>query len=240
MRQSPYPKRKMHSDPVIRQFTGKDRDAVRAICMETGQRGNPTRVFFEDEEVAAMLFADYYMQYEPESCFVAEIDGEVVGYMLGCQDRRRYVRVMATRIVPRVWARVLWRLFTFRYRNRQTYHTIWWILSRSWRETLRAPVGRYPGHAHFNMKASHRGRGVGMLLSKAFHAHARNAGVAGLSAVELEPEGDDRLSTFLCRKRGYRLLKVRRHTAWEKATGKRWYAKLLVCDLTRTPGPDDP
>jgi N-acetylglutamate synthase-like GNAT family acetyltransferase len=81
------------------------------------------------------------------------------------------------------------------------------------------------------VERAYRGRGIGRELSRVFHEHARQQGVKGLYAVELEEEGDSRLSDFLCRERGYRILQERRHTVWEKATGKKWYAKLMVCDL---------
>ncbi|MCK4827936.1 GNAT family acetyltransferase, partial [bacterium] len=71
---------------IVRLFEEKDRKLIRAICRQTGQKGNPARLFFEDEEIVPMIFADYYMDYEPESCLVAEVDGRVVGYMLACKD----------------------------------------------------------------------------------------------------------------------------------------------------------
>ncbi len=38
------------------------------------KKGGP-RIFFEDEEIIPMLYADYYMDYKPDSCFVAEVKG---------------------------------------------------------------------------------------------------------------------------------------------------------------------
>ena len=35
------------------------------------------------------MFTSYYTDAEPQSALVAELDGEVAGYLLGCVDSRR-------------------------------------------------------------------------------------------------------------------------------------------------------
>ena len=216
---------------IVRLFEEKDRKLIRAICRQTGQKGNPARLFFEDEEIVPMIFADYYMDYEPESCLVAEVDGRVVGYMLACKDTRRCNRVLLTRIYPRVCLRILLKIFTFQYREKQTYKTLWWIISRSWREAFHPPLEKYPGHAHFNIESAYRGLGLGQRLSLATRQHMCESGIRGSHCLIREEERDDKLSTFLCRESGYKILNIKRSTVWEKVTGKKWYAKLLVRDL---------
>ena len=216
---------------IIRSFEEKDREAIRTICKETGQKGNHTWVFFEDEEIVPMLYADYYMDYEPESCIVAEVAERIVGYMVASKDTRHYNRIMLTRIYPRVCARSLWRLFTLKYRKKQTYQTLWWIITRSWREMFHPPFDQFPGHVHFNVDSAYRGQGIGKRLSSITRRHLIDMGVRGSHSIVREEEGNDTLSGFLCREGGYRVLKTKRNTVWEKATGKRWYAKLLVRDL---------
>ena len=67
---------------IVRPFKEKNRESIRAICKRTGQKGHPTRLFFEHEEIVLILFANYYMDYEPESCFVAEEDGRELGHKI--------------------------------------------------------------------------------------------------------------------------------------------------------------
>ena len=221
----------MSSEGIIRPFEKKDRESVRAICRRTGQKGRPTSLFFEDEAIIPMLYADYYMDNEPDSCFVAEVNGKVVGYIVSSIDARRYKRVMAIRIYPRVCLRIFWKILTLQYRKKQTYATLWWIISRGWNEGFSVPVDRYPGHIHFNLESEYRGRGLGERLSIAAGRHMQEKGVTGSHCIIREEEGDNALSNFLCRERGYRIMKIKRNTVWEKVTGNRWYAKLLVRDL---------
>lgn len=220
---------------IIRPFEEKDREAVRRICRDTGLKGAPTRLFFEDEEITPLLFLDYHLNYEPEACFVAEVGGRVVGYQVGSLDTRRQQRITRTKIYPRVILRLLRNLLSFRYRKRETYRTIWWMVSRSWREEVKKPVDRYPAHAHWNIEEGCRGEKLGTRLGNAFRRNALARVIRGIHAIIREPEGDEALSSFLCRERGYRIADVRRSTVWEKTTGRTWYARLLVCDLKPIP-----
>jgi hypothetical protein len=217
---------------TIRPFEEKDRNDVRRICRDTGLRGKPTRLFCEDEEIAPLLFVDYYLDYEPDACFVVEVGGRVVGYQVGSLDTRRQQRIMRTKVYPRVAVRLLRNLLCFRYRQKNTYRTLWWIVSRSWRERLKAPIDRYPAHCHWNMLEGYRSRHLGYRVSLAFRRHVLEHGIRGIHATVIEPEGDEAVSSFLCRERGYRIMAVKRNTLWEKVTGQVWYARLLVCDLS--------
>jgi len=216
---------------IIRPFEERDRESVRAICRRTGQKGRPTRIFFEDEDIIPMIYADYYLDNESDSCFVAEVDGKVVGYILGCLDTRRYNKVMFTRVYPRVCLRIFWKILTLQYRKKRTYTTLWWVISRGWSEGFSVPIHRYPGHIHFNLESGYRGGGLGKRLSIAAGRRMFEKGVIGSHCIIREEEGDNSLSGFLCRERGYNILEIKRNTVWEKVTGKRWYAKLLVRDL---------
>ena len=216
---------------IVRQFEEKDREFVRSICRRTGLKGGPTSLFFEDETIMSILYADYYMDHEAESCFVAEVDGRVVGYVLGCKDTRKKKRVLLAKIYPRVFVRILWKMFTFQYRKKETYQTLWWVVWRAWREGLRVPLDKYPSHAHFNTEATYRGYGLGERLSKAMRKHWLQHGVKGYHCIIREEEGHSEVSSFLRREMGHKILKVKRNTVWEKITGKKWYAKLLVRDF---------
>src|SRR2546425_1926411 len=137
------------SPVIVRQFEENDRERIREIARNTGYKGEPTRSFFEDEEVIPILFADYYIGYEPESCFVAEVDGKIFGYMLGCKDTRRYYRVLLWKLLPGLIVRILWKIVTLQYRRKTTYVTLW-VAMRAWREMPRFSLAQHPAHVHIN------------------------------------------------------------------------------------------
>lgn len=219
---------------VIRPWVPGDRAAIRAICSEAA-RAQPDPLFHEDAELAPLLLADYYMDREPDCCFVAEAERRVVGYIVGCKDTGAYLKALRRWIVPRLVLRILGRLVTLRYRRATTYRALGWHL------LVRLPpraLGRmtpslrqFPAHSHFNVAADHRGQGVGSALSHALHEHLRASGIPGLHAVVLEPAGSDAISRYLCARRGHEVIAQRRHVVLRKVTGRDYDLKLLVCDL---------
>ena len=103
---------------VIRPYEPRDSPAVRAICVATGFMGEPATWMWRDTASFADVFSGYYTDHEPGSAGVAELDGEVVGYLLGCRDSRRATdpaRVVARHVLLRGialrpgTAGILWR-----------------------------------------------------------------------------------------------------------------------------------
>ncbi|UCE54114.1 MAG: hypothetical protein JSV31_01325, partial [Desulfobacterales bacterium] len=79
-----------------------------------------------------------------------------------------------------------------------------------------------------------RSQGLGRRLGRTFQQHRLERGVWGMHVIAREEEGEDHLSAYLCRERGYKIVSIKRNTVWEKLTGKKWYAKLLVGDARQS------
>jgi GNAT superfamily N-acetyltransferase len=75
--------------PGIRAYRPTDREAIRRIAFETGYMGDSIAWLWPDRESFADLITRYYTDQEPESIFVAEGDGNVLGYLTGCVDSAR-------------------------------------------------------------------------------------------------------------------------------------------------------
>ncbi len=229
--------REMFARICVRNARPEDHESIRAICQRSVLRGYPTERIFEDPEIVSRLFADYYILYESESCFVAEVNGRVVGYALACKDTRRYLRVLVWRILPGILFRIVKNILLGRYRRPETYRVFWWVLTRAWREIPSVSWRAYPGHVHVNVDPAFTEEKLALLkigarLGEVVIAHLRDAGVRGIQGAVAEEEGDERLTQFYRRFYGARVAAVRRFSLWEKVTGKRWYAKLIVMDLS--------
>ena len=188
----------------IRRYRRRDRAQIRHIICATALRGRPLAAFFEDEQVLVKLFMDYYLSYEPESCFVAESEGRVVGYIVGCTDSRRYQRVVLFRYGPQLLARLLLRLVTARYRRLGTYRTLWWALVRAWREVPAADLRQFPAHVHLGVAPELRTAGaafyvcvvrlgdalIGDLRARGVRGAARSDRGAGRSRLPLRTDPD--------------------------------------------------
>ena len=74
----------------IRPYRAEDRQVIREICCKTAFRNRGCELFFEDKELFADYGTNYYLEYETDLCFTAELDGKVVGYLLGSSDFKHF------------------------------------------------------------------------------------------------------------------------------------------------------
>lgn len=166
---------------VIRPYEARDRAAVRHICCETADRGEPVESFFSDRELVADLVTRYYTDFEPETSWVAERDGRVVGYLTGALDTARHERVMARRILaPAIFGALrrgaLWR--------RETWRMISVLPQalRGFAHRRHIPLGDYPAHLHIDLLGEGRGQHIGHRLMAVFLERLRTAGARGTHA----------------------------------------------------------
>ncbi len=164
---------------AIRPYATGDRSAVREIVCDTADHGEPVDRFFRDRDTFADFLTMYYTDHEPQSLWVAEDDGRVVGYLTGCLDSHRYQRVMLWQIMPCALLRAVRRGALW---SRQTWHLLWvgfrtWLLGGFERHRV---VARYPAHLHVNLRKGFRSRAIGPRLMQRFIEQARAAGVRGI------------------------------------------------------------
>lgn len=167
---------------AIRQYTTSDRAAVREICCETGDRGEPVDNLYSDGAMVADIVTRYYTDFEPESCFVAEAGNIVVGYLTAAMSTRKYARTMAGRIfVPAIAAALRrgtlftgesWRMFRAGFRNLGSHA-----------KRITPGLDRFPAHIHIDLLKEARGRGVGRELLAAFVELAASLAVEGIHAT---------------------------------------------------------
>ncbi|HVM98557.1 MAG TPA: GNAT family N-acetyltransferase [Candidatus Acidoferrales bacterium] len=164
------------SEPGIRPYAISDREAVRSICFATGFMGEPVDWLWRDGASFADLFTRYYTDREPESLWVAERDGKVVGYLSGCVDSKqshgasaeviRRVVLRGGLVRPGI-ARFLWRSTFDILRDRGAVE-----------EDLGDP--RFPAHLHINLLPMGRGIGLGRRLMNEWLDRLRTLGVPGV------------------------------------------------------------
>src|SRR5215475_13622222 len=171
----------MTDDIAVRPYRDADRDAVRMIAYRTGFMGEPADWYWRDFTSFADIWTSYYTDREPESAFVAERDGVVVGYLLGCVESAcapNPAAALARHTIRRLLilrpgtARFLWRSVwdAARHRNLPSGE-------------LRDP--RWPSHLHINLLREARGCGVGARLVEAWIARLRSVGSAGCHLATL-------------------------------------------------------
>lgn len=221
---------------VVRRFEERDREAIRRICSDAAMEKADVR-FHEDRELAPMFFVDGYLQTEPESCFVVEAQGRVVGYIVATKNTRAFNRNFRKRFQWRIVAHIGWKLLTLQYRRKATYRALWWTFVGRLRqgEKLEIPLDEFPAHSHMNLVPEYRGCGLSNRLSDALRRHLLENGISAMHAVLIEKVGEDALFRRFSGRRNYKLLATRRHTLLEKMTGEEWQMKLIARYLTKEP-----
>jgi ribosomal protein S18 acetylase RimI-like enzyme len=154
----------------------EDEHAVRRICFDTALCGQTISPCIADERLVTDALLSYYLRFEPDLFFVADAGGRVAGYLTGCRDTRRFMRVYARTFVwPLVrdfLSRGHWhRAASVRLAVAATVNGLRWSRVR------RPIVGTYPAHLHVNIDATFRGRGVGTELVDRFVSALRDQGV---------------------------------------------------------------
>ena len=194
---------------VIRPFESGDRDTVRRIFADTAYFGDPLEIYFDDREMLCDYYTTYYTDYEPQSCFVAEADNEIIGYLMGCLNTEKQRRVLRSKIVPTV----LRELFVGKYKiGRKT----WRFLLRYLWSALRGEFPqecekRYPAHLHINVDARFRGAKVGKSLMNSYLTWLRENSVPG---IHLETTTRNVIAVDFFKQFGFQLLEVRKITFW--------------------------
>lgn len=188
------------STTVIRQYKQSDRNAVRRICAGTALYGRPVGSFASDPEFIVDGLLLYYTEFEPESLFVAENSGGVIGYLAGCVSTQRFDYMTVRYIAPRL----AFRFFT----QGICFHAWAWqliaALAHVWiyrRASLGRALSAYPAHCHVNMDPAYRRAGAGAALCETFIGYLRSRGVKGIH-ISSPTEAGKRFFA----KRGFELL----------------------------------
>jgi ribosomal protein S18 acetylase RimI-like enzyme len=162
----------------IRQYEPKDRPGVRRVCYETGFMGEPAEWMWRDEESFADMFTGYWTDREAECARVAVLDGDVVGYLLGCMDSRKVWNAGKTFAHHAFGRRLILKP--------GTAGVMWRMVGDGIVDSLkhRLPATtyydeRWPAHLHIDLMPVCRHKGVGESLVKGWFETLRQANVPG-------------------------------------------------------------
>ncbi|MCL2107057.1 MAG: GNAT family N-acetyltransferase [Oscillospiraceae bacterium] len=150
--------------PTIRPCQTKDQANMQKVCIATG----PEEARRKDGPRRLMLlttYCDYYVEREPQNCFViADDNDEAVGYILCAQDYWKYFERFMKDYVPRSKKLPL--------PQRVECRGAAWI--------PRLFVKKYPAHLHIDILPEYQRMGLGTQLMDTLTAHLRAKGIPGV------------------------------------------------------------
>jgi ribosomal protein S18 acetylase RimI-like enzyme len=174
----------------IRKFESRDRDQVRAISHDTAFMGQPASVFFEGKEIICDALNLYFTDYEPESCFVAEANSAVVGYLIGAKSKITAEKVFKDKIIFSLFWKALRSGIFIKKKN------IAFIIS-CFKALLKGGLAtpdftkEYPATFHINIKKEYRGQNIGTTLISAYLSYLKQNLVPGVHLATISQAGAD-------------------------------------------------
>ena len=158
----------------LRAATERDRDALYEICVRTGDAGNDASELVLDGSLFGHVYAGAYLRFQPDCAFVADLDGLVVGYVLGALDTVEFeARCEAE------W----WPSLRTRYPPPGAGTDVDRRLIAAIHHPRRTPADvtdRDPSHLHIDLLPVAQGRGIGRRLMQLLFDRLSAAGSPGV------------------------------------------------------------
>ncbi len=168
---------------LIRLYSKEDRNSIIEICSKTGYMGDPVEEYFDDSHLFGLLFCLYYVDYEPENCFVAvdETTNQVIGYILSSFDSELQEKNFKEKIIKKIFRRVF--LYTI-WRYPKSFKAIRYMqkISKSAPkyEKEKELFNEYPAHLHIDILDGYQRKGVGSQLIEILERHLSKHQVKGV------------------------------------------------------------
>ncbi|MER7609164.1 GNAT family N-acetyltransferase [Nocardioides sp. NPDC127503] len=171
---------------MIRTYTPADHDALVDLFTRAGA-DSPSGELWRHLPSEQMVYLDPYIEHCPETLFLAEVDGDLVGYLTGCRDSAllpdedelltqaitRHKVMLRPRSMP-FFVRSLIDMGAAKLRGIES-------------ASGEAMDPRWPAHLHINLAPEARGTGVAMDLMRAWQdwlVHAQSPGCYLQTLVE--------------------------------------------------------
>lgn len=213
---------------IIRPYVPSDREVIRTINYETSFLHKP-HLFCDDQEIIADALTRYYTDFEPEACFVAEVQGKVIGYVIGTLNIRKMNKEYFWRILlPAVFKAVRRGVFF----KGKTYAFFFHGLKSFFKGEFRVPdfSEQYPSTFHINVRDGYRGRKVGSRLILRAIQLLYDKNVPGVQFSTMSPDPNDFFISM-----GFHIIYEGRRTFLKYALGRETPFYLFGMSVTGQP-----
>lgn len=144
----------------VRKFREKDFKDVQYVCLNSDGG-------IDSEEVCEFVlhtFCDYYIENEPDNCFVLSDDGKAVGYVICTEDYDNYKKIFDEKYLP---------LSEHLSEGLYNWAKVSTVLQEKYKE-------EYPAHLHIDLLPDYQRKGYGGKLILSLFDHLRSKGVKGV------------------------------------------------------------
>jgi len=217
----------IQKDVKIRKLCKEDKTNLINITFDTAFLGKSGATIFDDP----VLFFDsgylYYLLFERDISFVAEVEGKVIGYILCTSSVLKRSITEIFYIIPFI---VIPKLILFRYKIgvRTLRYIYLFTIDSIFGNNLNAPFKEYPSALHINIIDRYRGRGLGFALMKKLLEELKKRGIKGL---QLNTTSENKSAIALYRKLSFKEYRSKKSYMWEKFTSNKVNDISFALDL---------
>lgn len=150
---------------TVRSYNEKDKERVQQICLANAECLNSPE---ETQRYILIMYCNYYIEQEPENCFVAVNDeDEAVGYIICSENYDKYEKTFKEFYLNQCAA-----ISPKRYVEAKLD-----LLSHSMFKN------QYTAHFHIDIDDNYQRQGLGSLLISTLKAHLRKKNLTGMMMV---------------------------------------------------------
>lgn len=169
----------------IRPYESKDRDNVRFVCLNSD---GPCGGSENWKNFILTTYCDYYIEKEPQNCFVAANDNdEAVGYIICAESYEPFWQIFSNEYVDRI------DKTDVRFRESAKNST---VLQNKFKK-------EYPAHLHIDLLPEYQRMGLGTKLVDTLCTHLKSKGIPG---VMLTVGSDNNVGQSFYKKYGFTML----------------------------------
>jgi ribosomal protein S18 acetylase RimI-like enzyme len=165
---------------IIRNYKSEDYQRVRQIAYDTAFMGNPAEIFFNGKEFIEDFLTLYFTYYEPESCFVAEKNGKIIGYLTGSKNEKRMNNIFLFKIIPKLFFKYLFSKTFFKKKNLRFIIATFNSFIKGELKMPDSIKEDYPALMHINIDKDYRNSGIGRMLIESYIDYLKSKKVLGL------------------------------------------------------------
>ncbi len=144
----------------IRKYEEKDKENVRYTCLHSEGEAPEKEMC----EFVLHIFCDYYIENEPENCFVLSDDGKAVGYVICAENFDKFNTVYESRYIPQIM-------------NMSDGLKTWANEAYEFQNKFKA---EYPAHLHIDILPQYQRGGWGSKLIETLLAHLKEKNISGV------------------------------------------------------------
>lgn len=164
----------------IRKLNPRDKEDIIDICYKTGYLGEDLtgKDLFNDKILFGYLFCTYYIEYEPEHCFVAVDKNKVIGYIIGSDNSIKQENMFKKKMLWRIAKRLMgYSLWVYPESFNSVIHFVFKVNMKPEPQNL---FYEYTAHLHINILDDYQHMGIGSELIDSFENEMKKSGVNGI------------------------------------------------------------